>query len=432
MAILRWNALSLAIARPKASQLPEPPGKNVIKRIELVNFMSHAHTVIEPAAGLTVLVGPNNCGKSAVVTALQILAHNSNSTYVRRHDEKSCEVVVETDDGHIIRWSRAKNGSPRYVIDGQDFDRLKGRTPEILDQVLRLPIVASDGDEFDIHFGQQKEPIFLLNNTGKAAAQFFASSSDAIRLVEMQSLHKSKVREAKLNHKRIQTEMERLDESIEILAPITCLESQLAECEKSFDLLESCRTEIECLEDLFEQMPKLACQLQFQVALVGLLEKTPQPPSLPPTEMLESLAEQIDAQSSMESKSRKLQQLLESVPVPPVLDDEVRLEQVIVDFVHAFDADFGLVQRFQCLQEIQPPPPFEDSQPLENLIDAVALAQGSARQMASELDALKKELSALEEESKQWVAANPICPTCGAATEARRLLERNQGFGCHG
>ena len=57
-------------------------GFPVIKRIELINFMSHEHTVIEPAAGLTVLVGPNNCGKSAIVTALQILCHNDNSTYV--------------------------------------------------------------------------------------------------------------------------------------------------------------------------------------------------------------------------------------------------------------------------------------------------------------------------------------------------------------
>ena len=60
----------------------------MITRIELTNFMSHSSTVIEPAPGLTVLTGPNNCGKSAVVAALQILCHNENSTYVLRHGEK--------------------------------------------------------------------------------------------------------------------------------------------------------------------------------------------------------------------------------------------------------------------------------------------------------------------------------------------------------
>jgi hypothetical protein len=37
----------------------------MITRIELTNFMSHVHTVIEPAAGLTVLLGPNNCGSES-------------------------------------------------------------------------------------------------------------------------------------------------------------------------------------------------------------------------------------------------------------------------------------------------------------------------------------------------------------------------------
>ncbi len=45
----------------------------MLRRIILESFMSHAHTVIDLADGLTVLTGPNNCGKSAVVAALRIL-----------------------------------------------------------------------------------------------------------------------------------------------------------------------------------------------------------------------------------------------------------------------------------------------------------------------------------------------------------------------
>src|SRR6267154_958050 len=101
-----------------------PLGDLMIKRIELINFMSHKHTVIEPAAGLTVLVGPNNCGKSAIVAALQILFHNENSTYVKRHGERECSIKIETTDGHVIEWHR--KDAPRYVIDGKQFDRLKG------------------------------------------------------------------------------------------------------------------------------------------------------------------------------------------------------------------------------------------------------------------------------------------------------------------
>jgi recombinational DNA repair ATPase RecF len=73
---------------------------SMISRIELYNFMSHAHTVIEPAAGLTVLVGPNNCGKSAIVSALQILCENDKGDYMVRHGEDECRIVLVTDDGH--------------------------------------------------------------------------------------------------------------------------------------------------------------------------------------------------------------------------------------------------------------------------------------------------------------------------------------------
>src|SRR5688572_14547038 len=140
----------------------------MITRIELTNFMSHRHTVIEPAAGLTVLVGPNNCGKSAIVAALQILCQNENSTYVMRHGERECSVEVETSDGHIIRWMR--KGSPSYLIDGQSFDRLqRSGLPEPLHAALRLPKVdAGDETSFDVHFGCQKSPIFLLDRPAAA------------------------------------------------------------------------------------------------------------------------------------------------------------------------------------------------------------------------------------------------------------------------
>ena len=49
---------------------------DMIKRIALDNYMSHSHTVIGPADGLTILLGENNCGKSAVVSALQTLCTN--------------------------------------------------------------------------------------------------------------------------------------------------------------------------------------------------------------------------------------------------------------------------------------------------------------------------------------------------------------------
>src|SRR4051812_29267549 len=102
--------------------------------------MSHAHTVIEPAAGLTVLVGPNNCGKSAVVSALETLCNNASGAYMVRHDEKEARVTVETDDGHTLVWKRRGN-VVSYVIDGRDIHRVGRSVPDDLHKLLRLPKV---------------------------------------------------------------------------------------------------------------------------------------------------------------------------------------------------------------------------------------------------------------------------------------------------
>src|SRR5205085_532488 len=150
----------------------------MIKRIQLENFMSHARTEIEPAPGLTVLLGPNNCGKSAVVSALQTLAQNTAGDFMIRHGQKEARVTVETDDGHALTWRR-KGASVSYVIDGTEIGRLNRDVPENLHEHLKLPPVKSpgDGEEFDVHFAEQKSPIFLLDEAESRAAMFFSASS---------------------------------------------------------------------------------------------------------------------------------------------------------------------------------------------------------------------------------------------------------------
>ena len=204
----------------------------MITRIELTNFMAHRHTVIEPSAGLTVLVGPNNVGKSAVVAALQILCQNESAGYVVRHGERECSVAVQTADGQSVEWRR-KNSTQSYVINGQTFDRLKGKIPEELHQSLRLPMVdAESGSDFDVHFGTQKSPIFLLNSPGANRARFFASSSDAIQLVAMQKRHKEKLSERQKEKTRAEAASRKLSEELESLRAVGDIDQQVAAATK--------------------------------------------------------------------------------------------------------------------------------------------------------------------------------------------------------
>src|SRR5205823_6182030 len=121
--------------------------------------MSHAETVIELAAGLTVLVGPNNCGKSAVVSALEAVVRNQAGDFMIRHGAKGAEVGVETAEGHEVVWRRKR--AVTYTVDGVEHARVGTRVPDEVEERLRMPLVGGDDGrgEFDVHFARQNRPI---------------------------------------------------------------------------------------------------------------------------------------------------------------------------------------------------------------------------------------------------------------------------------
>jgi len=207
----------------------------MIRKITLENFMSHGKTVIELADGLTVLTGPNNCGKSALVAALQILATNSKSKHVIRHGAKTSTITVETEEGDTIVWKRKKT-TVSYNINGEDVHRIGQGVPEDLPTTLRLDRVTTESgaskNEYDIHFGEQKSPVFLLNETGSRAAAFFASSSDAARLVEMQHLHRTRSTRVRGDAKRLTGESEQNAARLAAFAPIDAISVAVQAAEK--------------------------------------------------------------------------------------------------------------------------------------------------------------------------------------------------------
>ena len=148
----------------------------MIRRIILENYMAHVRTVIEPADGLTVLAGPNNCGKTAVVDAIETLCRNAIGDYMVRHEASEANVTIETDDGHVVRWSR-RSGSVQYEIDGRAVHRVGRGVPDDLHEKLRLPAVQAGNESVEIHFGMQRSPVFLLDISDGKKARFFASAS---------------------------------------------------------------------------------------------------------------------------------------------------------------------------------------------------------------------------------------------------------------
>lgn len=443
----------------------------VIKRIELTNFMSHEHTVLEPAEGLTVLVGPNNCGKSAVVVALQSLAHNKHANYVVRHGEKECTVRVETDDGHVVEWRR-KSSSSRYTIDGQVYDRLgRNGTPDTLDQTLRLAYVASGDMDADVHFGDQKQPIFLLDSSESKAAQFFASSSDAGRFVEMQALHKQKTATAQKDKVRLEAEAAQLNRELETLEPV-------AELDEGLRLLENVHAELcdlaRCigeheailgqLQARMLQRARLNAQaealstlpeapvLQAEPPLVSLcqelrkvdrsarrsaagaaaLKELSPPPAMQPTEPLESLARDLSQAALASRRAKGVADSLTALEAPPLLRDAASLQRMVASLTslkHGLDHQARLGS---ALLPLEPPPAVAEQQAaMSRLKEHLALLWSSlARVEDSRRNASAAATQLIEAESRtaQWASQKQVCSACGSPLDPQRLVQRITGL----
>lgn len=431
----------------------------MLKRITLHNFMSHSHTVIDLAPGLTVLTGPNNCGKSAFVSALKFLAENPKANFMIRHGAKECRVIVETDDDHIIEWKRKKLNAS-YCIDGEDIHR---KTPGQLHEILRMSKVdAGNSDQFDIHFGEQKSPIFLLNDPDSRAAAFFASSSDASVLIEMQKLHRSKVKSAQQDFQRLKTESEQTNAIVEVLAPIPDLVVKIEGLDKTYDELLSENQQIQQLESLIQEL-QLSSQavstLEHFVQALSLLPDEPQqesetpiealiqrlagvtsqvrqtqlnvlalselnqPPAITETGFLTALIDdlQVLEQSHEQAKAENL--CLKNLKEPPALPDTEPLQKCIDQIQHAesrVDTDRA---EYQILERCTPPPEMADLLSMESISQKWQEAHLQVVELKQVCHECHLEYEAVRAELADWVKDNPSCPTCGAELEPEQFLQ---------
>lgn len=437
----------------------------MITRIELKNFMSHQHTVIEPARGLTVISGPNNCGKSAIVTALQILCYNDESTFVTRHDEKECSITVSTHDGHEIQWQRNKNKSTKYIIDGQQYDRLgRGGTPDVLHEILGIRRVDCDNQDFDVHFGAQKQPVFLLNDSPRAAAQFFASSSDANNLIAMQTKHKQKIRDQKTIKTRLAAELSDAKKQLEALSPVNKILDELEQAESQYEQIVSNAEDAVAIYNQMMAIQSHTRQQQQLKSLTETLQPLAAPPELPSTQTLENLVNQIQQNQASAFTAGTLVKALVALTPPPASTDTSELSELVVS-IQQLDTDREWAERaFSSFQGIVEPPQLLPESPLRNMVMRFQEHQQSVESLESLLNATSEigpiptpvdfsqidelvlemsdqfrkieklrtqvadtesQISEVESLIEGWVAENPSCPTCGGVLTAQQLLDPN-------
>ena len=448
----------------------------MIRKIILHNFMAHGHSEITLAEGVTVLTGPNNTGKSAVVEALRCLSENPalGRAFIR-HGKKQATVAVELEDGTLLRWHRKKTTS-WYEIErpGQEpesFHKMgQGKAPPQVLELLRIqPVDIDDKNRVDVHLGDQRTPIFLIDRPPAQVAHFFAASSEGAHLLAMQDLLKNKIRDAKKERQTLQLAQQVQRDVLDRLAALP--EIALA--------LEAAETEERELLDLAAALPRLAqCverlrQLGTRRALLArrrqILDPLDHPPILEPVEPLRRhLAHRADLAATQQALASR-RQILEPLEGPPDLEPvrplaqhladrqalatrKTRLEgrKAPLDTLDEPPALAGTAQpaallqqwrdlmqrqaaarvRAGVLDDLNPPPELEPVAPLAATVQALRRLNAQREQARQRLQAAASALVAQREAVAARLEAIGHCPTCGqvfSRTTLEAFLEGSHG-----
>jgi len=145
----------------------------MIRKIELWDWECFEHALVEDLhEGLNLIFGESDSGKTSIVRALRLVAHNDFDPRSVRAGKKNCKVYVETERGwvKVTRgrdnvWETCRAGEPPEV-----FSKIgKNILPQAA-EILGLHIVRLGDMELPVNIMDQGEGHFMLNELGGDSA----------------------------------------------------------------------------------------------------------------------------------------------------------------------------------------------------------------------------------------------------------------------
>jgi DNA repair exonuclease SbcCD ATPase subunit len=308
----------------------------LIKNLYLENFMAHQATSIDLSSGVTVITGPNNIGKSAVVEAVRYLVYNPAPKNVIRHGAKKALVRLELDSGASITWQRQdKNASYTIQQPGQEpeaYHKFGRDVPKDVSALLCLDQVEIDTEKIDIHLGNQREPIFLLNRPGSHAAGFFAASTEADYLLKMQQALKMKIDQAKREEKNLSKELDDLAQQLGHYEPLDDLGAQLGQAEQLYRQIQAADRQLPLLAERIGALQGAQDSLYLEKQLAAVLELVAGPPTLADITGLALDRSEIFQKTEQHRREISRTAVLTDLTSPPALKPITELDDLLFSY----------------------------------------------------------------------------------------------------
>lgn len=395
----------------------------MIEKLELKNFQSHKHSILNFSKGLNVIVGTSDVGKSAIMRSVRWIIWNRPSGDDFRSWWGGTLQAQLTIDGKTITRHRGKTTN-RYLLDGfkDPFEAFGTGVPDEIVHFL---------DINTLNLQQQLESHFLLTNTPGEVASHFNDIAhlDTIDLSrrnidrwinELNQTIKTKENDVKeLNKKLKQYDyipeldgrvkgLEQQDERLNLAAhqynTLTNLSNTIIELENEIDDLNltiqlepkvtktlelqdhiaELHTQVQQLEELVSNIIDFQTDIENEEAIIHTESAT------------DTTLELIEQRAKLKRDYKSLNQLVFDIKT-----DEKELESVS-DVVRHEKQINGILKAIQAKETLE-----SSAETLDNLITDI-------QDIQNDIPNKKKQVQILV---KQYDKAMPeVCPLCGRAS----------------
>lgn len=294
-----------------------------IRAIELMNFRRHVHTFVPCFPGATAYIGDNNLGKStAIVSSFKAVAYGESDDSMIRHGCEEARIVLHLEKGRKLEWSRSNKrthtviyrlyeaGNPTPVQEGRP--KTRNQAPDWVVSLLGVSRV----DDLDVQVGNQKSPVFLLNDSAPRRAQILSVGKESGHLKSLMKRYEEQKSADREVTRQGEAQLTRLAYRIGRMAALDATSEKLAELVIESDELLTGLEKLESLQRIVAKLEDLEGRVAQHSRVHAVLSGLPELPTLQDTAALERLTSTMTRREELLARAK----LPEMVLLPELAD----------------------------------------------------------------------------------------------------------------
>ena len=419
-----------------------------LARVRIRNYQSHADTVLEPApAGqLTVIVGPSDVGKTAILRALRWLFYNRpQGDEFRRVGTEVVSVTVETADGHVVTRSRS-SGTNRYFVDNVTLEGFGLDVPLEVQEATGVRTVRIAEQELEVNIARQLDPPFLGSGISGPARAKALGALAGVDVVDRASRNLgTELHRGRQEAKRLEAEVQELQERLGQFEHLPKLGEALERLRELYGQAQAAQERREKLDSLAYRLESIWIDIgresETMEALTPAIELGPKLQAMDADierlERLSRLADRLEqVRAGIRAAERTLAQTARTDRVLAILGEAVqaldRLEQVSTAARRLHSLREQIAKTATLLERLAPAVAVDlaATESLEARLSQLTTLNQELGRIAwqstgaqAEADQAAREEQAAAKEYQDALLAAGVCPVCGSPVTAEHLRE---------